>query len=66
MQFMEVSILNFKEEIVEQINRCKELQSQCQLRDVETFINLSIRIEKLANCLKEREVAVKDDELQMM
>lgn len=40
-----------KEEIEEQIVRCKELQSNCRIDDIETFLRLSKRIESWLHCL---------------
>lgn len=44
-----------KEEIEEQIVRCKELQSNCRIDDIETFLRLSKRIEELVTLLNEFE-----------
>lgn len=45
----------YKEEIEEQITRCKELQSNCRIDDIEAFIQLSKRIEGLAMLLDQFE-----------
>lgn len=45
----------YKAEIEEQIKRCKELQAQCQLRDISTFLDLSNQITKLSELLRKSE-----------
>lgn len=45
----------YKEEIEEQIARCKELQSNCRIDDIDTFCRLSKRIEELVMLLNEFE-----------
>lgn len=45
----------YKEEIEEQIVRCKELQSNCRIDDIETFLQLSKRIEELVMLLDQFE-----------
>ncbi len=52
-----------KEEIEEQIVRCKELQSNCRIDDIETFLRLSKRIEELVVLLEQ---LVQKDEPQMI
>ena len=37
----------YKEEILEQITRCKDMQSKCRIDDIDSFIRLSNRIEEL-------------------
>ncbi len=44
-----------KEEIEEQIVRCKELQSNCRIDDIDTFLQLSKRIEELITMLEQFE-----------
>lgn len=44
-----------KEEIKEQIIRCKELQSNCRIDDIDTFLKLSERIEALVMLLERLE-----------
>lgn len=44
-----------KEEIKEQIIRCKELQSNCRIDDIDTFLRLSERIEALVMLLERLE-----------
>jgi hypothetical protein len=41
-----------KKEIEEQIVRCKELQSNCRIDDIDTFLRLSKRIEELVVLLE--------------
>lgn len=53
----------YKEEIEEQIARCRELQSNCRIDDVETFLQLSKRIEGLVMLLGQ---LVQKDEPQMI
>lgn len=45
----------YKEEIEEQIARCKELQSNCRIDDIDTFLKLSERIEALVMLLERLE-----------
>lgn len=45
----------YKEEIEEQIARCKELQSNCRIDDIDTFLQLSKRIEELVMLLDQFE-----------
>lgn len=45
----------YKEEIEEQIVRCKELQSNCRIDDIDTFLQLSKRIEELVMLLDQFE-----------
>lgn len=52
-----------KEEIEEQIVRCKELQSNCRIDDIETFLQLSKRIEELVVLLEQ---LVQKDQPQMI
>lgn len=42
-----------KEEIEEQIVRCKELQSNCRIDDIDVFLQLSKRIEELVVLLEQ-------------
>ncbi|WP_347994161.1 hypothetical protein [uncultured Eubacterium sp.] len=37
----------YKEEILEQITRCKDMQNKCRIDDIDSFIRLSNRIEEL-------------------
>jgi hypothetical protein len=37
----------YKEEILEQITRCKDMQNECRIDDIDSFIRLSNRIEEL-------------------
>ena len=37
----------YKEELQEQITRCREMQSKCRIDDIDSFIRLSNRIEEL-------------------
>lgn len=37
----------YKEELQEQIIRCREMQSKCRIDDIDAFIRLSDRIEEL-------------------
>lgn len=37
----------YKEEILEQIKRCKDMQNKCRIDDIDSFIRLSNRIEEL-------------------
>lgn len=39
----------YKEELQEQITRCREMQSKCRIDDIDTFIRLSNRIEELSS-----------------
>ena len=39
----------YKEELQEQITRCKDMQSKCRIDDIDTFIRLSNRIEELSS-----------------
>lgn len=41
-----------KEYIEEQIKRCMDLQGQCRLDDIDTFLRLSNRIEELSGLLE--------------
>lgn len=41
-----------QKEIEEQIVRCKELQSNCRIDDIDTFLRLSKRIEELVVLLE--------------
>lgn len=45
----------YKEEIEEQIVRCKKLQSNCRIDDIDTFLQLSKRIEELVMLLDQFE-----------
>lgn len=44
-----------KEEIEEQITRCKEMQRGCRIDDIDAFLRLSKRIEELVALLDEFE-----------
>ena len=44
-----------KEETEEHIIRCKELQSNCRIDDIDTFLKLSERIEALVMLLERLE-----------
>lgn len=37
----------YKEEILEQITRCKDMQNKCRIDDIDSFIRCRIRIEEL-------------------
>ena len=37
----------YKEEILEQITRCKDMQNKCRIDDFDSFIRLINRIEEL-------------------
>ena len=37
----------YKEELLEQITRCKDMQNKCRIDDIDSFIRLSNRIEEL-------------------
>ena len=39
----------YKEELQEQITRCRDMQSKCRIDDIDTFIRLSNRIEELSS-----------------
>lgn len=56
----------YKEELQEQITRCKDMQSKCRIDDIDTFIRLSNRIEELTGKIDKTEkqlvVPVQHDE----
>ena len=55
----------YKEELQEQITRCREMQSKCRIDDIDTFIRLSNRIEltgKIDKTEKQLVVPVQHDE----
>ena len=56
----------YREELLEQITRCKDMQSKCTLDDIDTFIRLSNRIEELTGKIDKTEkqlvVPVQNDE----
>lgn len=53
----------YKEELQEQITRCREMQSKCRIDDIDTFIRLSNRIEELTGKIeKQLVVPVQNDE----
>ena len=56
----------YKEELQEQIIRCREMQSKCRIDDIDTFIRLSNRIEELTGKIDKTEkqlvVPVQNDE----
>ena len=37
----------YREELLEQITRCRDLQDKCKVDDIDAFIRLSNRIEEL-------------------
>ena len=45
----------YKEELQEQITRCREMQSKCRIDDIDTFIRLSNRIEELTGKIDKTE-----------
>ena len=56
----------YKEEILEQITRCKDMQNKCRIDDIDSFIRLSNRIEELTGKIDKTEkqlvVPVQNDE----
>lgn len=56
----------YKEEILEQITRCKDMQNKCRIDDIDSFIRLSNRIEELTGKIDKTEkqlvVPVQHDE----
>ena len=56
----------YKEELQEQVTRCKDMQSKCRIDDIDTFIRLSNRIEELTGKIDKTEkqlvVPVQNDE----
>lgn len=56
----------YKEELQEQITRCRGMQSKCRIDDIDTFIRLSNRIEELTGKIDKTEkqlvVPVQHDE----
>ena len=45
----------YKEEILEQITRCKDMQNKCRIDDIDSFIRLSKRIEELTGKIDKTE-----------
>ena len=45
----------YREELQEQITRCKDMQSKCRIDDIDTFIRLSNRIEELTGKIDKTE-----------
>ena len=45
----------YKEEILEQITRCKDMQNKCRIDDIDSFIRLSNRIEELTGKIDKTE-----------
>ena len=45
----------YKEEILEQITRCKDMQNKCRIDDIDSFIRLSNRIEELTSKIDKTE-----------
>ena len=45
----------YKEEIQEQITRCKDMQNKCRIDDIDSFIRLSNRIEELTGKIDKTE-----------
>lgn len=37
----------YREELLEQITRCRDMQNKCRVDDIDAFIRLSDRIEEL-------------------
>lgn len=56
----------YKEELQEQITRCKDMQNKCRIDDIDSFIRLSNRIEELIGKIDKTEkqlvVPVQNDE----
>lgn len=56
----------YKEELQEQITRCKDMQNKCRIDDIDSFIRLSNRIEELIGKIDKAEkqlvVPVQNDE----
>ena len=56
----------YKEELQEQITRCRKMQSKCRIDDIDTFIRLSNRIEELTGKIDKTEkqfvIPVQNDE----
>lgn len=48
----------YKEEILEQITRCKDMQNKCRIDDIDSFIRLSNRIEELIGKIDKTEKTV--------
>ena len=45
----------YKEEILEQITRCMDMQNKCRIDDIDSFITLSNRIEELTGKIDKTE-----------
>ena len=45
----------YKEEILDQITRCKDMQNKCRIDDIDSFIRLSNRIEELTGKIDKTE-----------